>query len=114
MKTFTHSSINSWVKNVPMNQYRENLPILSNGNSFIKEYGRTFVFNGVYEKLQMSIDILADRLGRHRTSISHQNKTPYKEQPDDQIAADFKSKHAWEYDVYDWALDNLESYGYDS
>jgi len=78
----------------------------TNYQAFIENH---FVFIGVLEDYQRSIDILADRLNKPRVKVEVLNKSPYDETIADEENARkrFREKHSLEYKIYDLVKDNV-------
>ena len=64
-----------------------------------------FVFLGIVEEMQRSVDILADTLGKPAATIGHVNKAPRNEEVDPSAAEAYRRENALEFAVYDFALE---------
>ena len=67
---------------------------------------KQFVYIGVAEDLQTSVDTLADHLGFPTTRVPHMNVSPREEPIPDGAREDFMRRHPLEYAVYDFARSN--------
>jgi len=63
-----------------------------------------FVHIGITEKLQASIDILAEKLGRKSVAVPRENTTTRGARPSESAIRTFKEKHKLEYLIYDYAV----------
>lgn len=73
--------------------------------NFKSVLGNNFIHIGVTEKLQNSIDIMAQKLGKKTIEIGTENRTKRLEEPSKKAVSIFKRKHAVEYKIYDWAME---------
>ncbi|MBN1917245.1 MAG: sulfotransferase family 2 domain-containing protein [Verrucomicrobia bacterium] len=75
---------------------------LENFKRLIDEH---FVFVGITEKMQESVDALADRLGKPRVELERRNVTPRDDGASPEAIARFKERHQLEYALYNYALE---------
>ena len=68
-----------------------------------------FIYVGVMEDFQTSIDQLAERLNKPSISVSHTNHTNRKFEPSEEVVQRFKEKCAFEYRLYEFALENYKA-----
>lgn len=74
---------------------------LDNWCEHIEEH---FIWVGVTEHLQDSLDIIADKLGKPRRRVPVINTSPRSEEATDQMRQEFRDRHQLEYEVYEYAL----------
>ncbi len=74
---------------------------LENWRKHIEEH---FIWIGVTEYLQDSLDILAEKLGKPRVQVPFINVSPRNEEVTDEMREEFRDRHQLEYEVYEFAL----------
>ncbi|MCF6171892.1 MAG: sulfotransferase family protein [Bacteroidales bacterium] len=75
-----------------------------NENNF-KERIDQFFFVGITEEIQLSMDILANKLGKKKVVIQHKNVSPKKETAiDNKLLERFKQIRSLDYKVYNYCL----------
>lgn len=80
------------------------MPIKLTHENYRDFFESNFVFIGVTAQLQASIDTLAECLGKPKVDIPKLNANPRNEVASDEAKEHFKSKHALEYEIYEYAL----------
>jgi hypothetical protein len=74
-------------------------------DNFKRLIDKHFVFVGVTEKMQESVDALAERLGKPKVELERRNVTPRDHGPTPEAIERFKQRHQLEYAIYDYALE---------
>ncbi len=75
---------------------------LENYKSVIEE---NYVYVGIAEDLQTSVDVLAGKLGFQPVKIDRMNVSKRNEDAPEQARQDFKDRHPLEYAIYEYALE---------
>jgi hypothetical protein len=75
---------------------------LGNYRRLIDKY---FIHVGVTERMQESVDVLAERLGKPKVELERRNVTPRDDGPAPEAIERFKERHQLEYALYNYALE---------
>ncbi len=73
--------------------------------SFRQYFDKYFIHVGLTEKMQETVDTLADRLGKPRVELERRNVTPRDEAPSPEAVARFKERHRLLFAIYDYAVE---------
>jgi len=73
-------------------------------NNFREVIEEKFVYVGIVEDIQTSVDCLADKLGKPRVSIGHDNISERNEYVPEDLKEEFIRRHPVEYAMYEYVL----------
>lgn len=105
--------VNSYLKQVISNSnFPPNLldymPYEMNMNNYKEILEKNFIYIGVTEDLQTSIDILANNLGFPTVKIEYLNTSERYQEIEEGLKEEFIMKNPLEYAIYDYALKNYK------
>jgi hypothetical protein len=96
-----YPTIDSWVANRPSFLLKF-FPWKVTTDNYQEVIHDNFIFIGVTENLQQSVNQLAKKLGKPLVTIPHLNTSARDEKPSDEAIKQFKEKHKLEYLIYDY------------
>jgi hypothetical protein len=80
------------------------LPMHLDRENFREVLGRHFIHIGVTERIQRSIDVLADKLSFPSQTVPIRNTAPRNAYPSESSVRKFREKHELEYRIYEYAV----------
>jgi hypothetical protein len=78
---------------------------MDNYEEILEKY---FVYIGIVEDYQTSINLLADKLGFPHVKVNKTNTSPRNEKVSEEVKEEFIKKHPLEYAIYNFALKNYQ------
>lgn len=82
----------------------EFFPIKLTEENWQEHIEKHFIWVGVTEHLQESLDIIADKLGKKPVKVPVVNTSPWDEEVTQDMRDEFRAKHELEYRIYEYAL----------
>lgn len=94
--------IDAWVELRPSYMMRF-FPFDINIENYKTVLSQNFIHIGVTENMQLTVDILAEKLKRKKVVVTEENKTRREYYPSETSIKIFKEKHRMEYMVYEYS-----------
>lgn len=109
IEKLNYSSVDEWLEKVPMSKYKENLPIeiWDNPEKYIKE---RFIYVGIMEDYQKSLNELAIGLGMKKINVKRENQSIHNEKPSNSSIDYFNKIHIQEINLYNVALRHYNNF----
>jgi len=86
------------------------MPYQMNINNYKEILEKYFIYIGITEDLQTSVNILATKLGFTTQSISKKNISSHNEDYPESFRDEYKYNHPLEYAIYDYAANNYKNH----
>ncbi len=84
------------------------MPYEMNMNNYKEILEKKFVYIGVIEDLQTSINVLANKLGFPTVEVEYLNTSERYQEIEEGLKEEFIMKHPLEYAIYNYALKNYK------
>ena len=103
-KPYRFDSLGDYLQKMRQSFYLNYFAIELTESNWREHIEQHFIWIGVTENLQDSLDIIAEKLGKPRKQVPVINVSPRNEEATDEMRREFRDRHALEYQVYDHAL----------
>ena len=84
------------------------LPFEMTVDNFTKIFDKYFIYVGLTEDLQTSVNVLAEKLGLSSISVRHLNTSVHDEEVLEEMREEYTKNHPLEYTIYEYVLEHYK------
>jgi hypothetical protein len=98
--------VNDYLLGSPQSWLLNYMPYEITMDNYEEIFEKHFVYVGIAEYLQASVDVLADKLGFPSVEVERRNIAERDEEVSEEVKQEFINNNQLEYAIYEWALRN--------